>query len=185
VLHHGTLLFNANLEALEESLRVEHTHFQSRAVQSIRSKVTNISGLFPEPFSLSAFSQILFAFVKVHYSGGSFYTLQEDDIEAVERLVKQKYGTDEWNFGYSPSYAYRKVWQHPPFNLDISLKVNKGIITEAAITDRETNMPWNTLNKVVENLLHQPDVLAQAFAKHLADSYDENQQQALLNGFFG
>ena len=43
VLHHGTLLFGANLERPNMAIQVVPGRFTDRAVQSNRSKVTNIS----------------------------------------------------------------------------------------------------------------------------------------------
>ena len=55
VLHHGTLLYNSNLDVLDELLSVDPEKLQSKAVRSARARVSNIAEQLSSPMHISDF----------------------------------------------------------------------------------------------------------------------------------
>ncbi len=127
VLHHGTLLFNSDLENLGQAIKVEPGKYMSKAVQSNRSKVANISGFLEKEMSVSEFARFLLD-VQLINPVNSFYVLNEEDQYAIELLVKEKFSTWDWNFGYSPKYSFKNFFQSDGGNMEIELEVKKGVI---------------------------------------------------------
>jgi lipoate---protein ligase len=105
VLHHGTLLFNSDLENLGQAIKVVPGKYESKAVQSNRSPVANISQLLKTPMTTAEFIRFLLG-VQLENPENSFYQLSENDILAIEKLSTEKFKTWEWNFGYSPKYSF-------------------------------------------------------------------------------
>ena len=105
VLHHGTILFNTDLEILNNCLS-SVKEFQGKALTSVRSDVGNISPLLSEPIKIDEFIHRLAAWLIEFYPGSKSYKLQTGEIEAIKELSEIKYKTWEWNFGYSPAYTF-------------------------------------------------------------------------------
>ena len=90
VLHHGTLLFNADLEVLNTSIRVRPGRFRDKAVQSNRSEVTNIAAWLIRPQTIDEFSDELYQFLVNEFSG-SPYQFTRSELKEIELLKATKY----------------------------------------------------------------------------------------------
>ena len=134
VLHHGTLLFNSQLDALKGALKVDLSKFEDKAVQSNRSEVTNIAPYLPGPMSVEDFGNRFFAEISNQIAGSQFYSLTETDLDAIQKLSDEKYRTWDWIFGYSPKYLFKNKFQAPKGEIAISLLVEKGLLVEVEIT---------------------------------------------------
>ncbi len=102
VLHHGTLLFNSDLQNLGQAIKVVPGKYKGKAVQSNRSPVANISQFLKTPLTTGEFIQFLLG-VQLENQENSFYVLNENHIQSIEKLSTEKFKTWEWNFGYSPN----------------------------------------------------------------------------------
>jgi len=105
VLHHGTLLFNSNLSILEESIKIKKHHITDKAVNSNRSVVTNISDHLKGLVSIDEFKSSLIDHIKTEFPHIRETKLNEQQINEIQLLVKDKYRKWDWNFGYSPRYT--------------------------------------------------------------------------------
>ena len=132
VLHHGTLLFNSDLENLGQAIKVVPGKYEGKAVQSNRSPVANISQYLQSPMTTSEFIQFLLN-VQLENPENQFYVLNETDIQAIEKSASEKFSTWEWNFGYSPKYTFRNEVEIDGKTLSIRLLVEKGVIVEAEV----------------------------------------------------
>jgi len=125
VLHHGTLLFSSELDFLNQALKIEPDRFQSKAIQSKRSEVANISD-FLANITIGDFKEKIIQHISNIYENAEPYSLTEKDIHEINKLVKNKYNTWKWNFGYSPKYSFEA--ELPSSKNLIKVNVNKGII---------------------------------------------------------
>ncbi|WP_455582484.1 lipoate--protein ligase [Dysosmobacter sp.] len=110
LLHHGTLLFDADIRAMAEALRVDPLKFQGRSAKSVPTRVGNIRDFLKEDLTLSAF----WAYLKGALSQGPLQErrLSEAEQREVLLLKASKYDTWAWNFGASPPYTLenRRRW---------------------------------------------------------------------------
>ncbi len=134
VLHHGTLLFNSQLDALKGALKVDLSKFEDKAVQSNRSEVTNIAPYLPEPMSVEVFGSRLFSEISKQIAGSQEYSPTEADLAAIQKLSEEKYQTWDWIFGYSPRYRFKNKFQTANGEIAIQLLVEKGLLVEVEIT---------------------------------------------------
>jgi lipoate---protein ligase len=130
VLHHGTLLFNSNLETLGESIKVVPGKYQGKAVQSNRSVVTNILPFLRRKWSVNDFSSFLLN-VQLENVENSFYELKKEDNLAIQKLVDGKFKTWDWNYGYSPKYTFRNELYSEGKRFLVELQVEKGRISQS------------------------------------------------------
>lgn len=131
VLHHGTLLFSAQMADLSSALNVDPDKFQDKAVKSVRSRVTNISEHLKTPLSVLEFRDLILNHVMESTPGAELYSFTQDDISAIARLRDEKYITWDWNFGYSPKYNFRKTVKTNGGKLEVTLEVVNGTIEKA------------------------------------------------------
>ncbi len=97
VMVHGTLLFDSDVLVLENALKPNKLKMQSKGIKSVRSRVTTLKDKLN--MSLSEFRKGL---ENKFLTFSEPYEFSEKDLIEIEKLVKEKYSTTEWNIGYSP-----------------------------------------------------------------------------------
>ena len=127
LLHHGTLLFDSDLSILEQALSVDEEKFTSKGFKSVRSRVTNILPMLPEPISVEEFIDAL----RGALSGTDTSSLDEAQLSEIHRLRDEKYATWEWNWGASPEFTERKARRFPWGKVEALLNVKEGVIRQA------------------------------------------------------
>lgn len=105
VMHHGTLLFSSDMSNISDSLKVNPLKIKSKGISSVRSRVTNISEHLNNKLSVESFISDLCDFVKKYYDESSFYSLSYNDTASIDELVKEKYSSNDWNYGFKQEYS--------------------------------------------------------------------------------
>jgi len=165
VLHHGTLLFDSQLEALKGALKVDLTKFEDKAVQSNRSEVTNIANYLPNPISVGEFTQFIFEEICGTYPDFEVYQPTLQDIAAIEKLAIEKYQTWDWIFGYSPRYRFANTIETVNGAISVSLFVEKGRISEAAFSGEIQEGIAQKLAEVLVGCRHDWDEVNRTLSK--------------------
>jgi len=133
-MHHGTLLYDVNFDALSGALRPSDAKIESKGIKSIRSRVTNICDYLANPMPSEQFLLALYDYFAAHTKNIQPYELSAADICAVSKLADDKYKSWQWNYGLSPRYNYERTAKLDCGIVEIRLDVNCGIIEKAAIT---------------------------------------------------
>lgn len=129
LLHHGTILVNSNLERLQSALRVEPGKIASKGIGSVRSRVSNLC-----EFAAVDALKVRRGFSEYAVRGGARpYSPTGEDTAAIENLVKEKYETWEWNFGYSPKYSFHKKKRFEKGGVEAYLEIEGGRIKNAKL----------------------------------------------------
>ncbi len=132
ILHHGTLMFDVNIENLVNALNVSNMKIESKAIDSVRSRVANLQDYLKSPMTIEEFKEYL---IRSFYEDMDFeeYTLTDEDIEQIEKRVKEKFSTWEHNYGASPDFAIIKKKKYDAGIIEIHLNVSGGIIKDIKI----------------------------------------------------
>ncbi|NCO56210.1 MAG: lipoate--protein ligase family protein, partial [Bacteroidetes bacterium] len=131
IIHHGTLLFATNIDSLENAINATSNKYFDKAIKSVNNIVTNINEHIKTKISINEFAEQLSQKINADFISKEKYFLSDADILAINELVKTKYKTWEWNYGYSPNYNFNKSSKNNLLN--ISVEVKKGIITNLKI----------------------------------------------------
>ena len=107
VLHHGTILFDSDLDAVGHALRVDAEKLRTKGVASVRSRVTNLRPYLNEAVSLSDFRDVLLREILCDMPGEE-YRLTDEDRRMIDQIKAVRYGTWEWNYGRSPAANLEK-----------------------------------------------------------------------------
>ncbi len=134
VLHHGTLLYSAELSKLKEALDTNPDEYEDKAVQSVRSKTGNISDFIPEPQPISEFRHRLLDHILNHFKGSNYYELADVETGRIRELIKEKYSTWKWNIGYSPRYSLSREIDLYGKPITADLYIEKGQIKKCIIS---------------------------------------------------
>ncbi len=134
VLHHGTLLYSADLSTLSGALRVKNDKYDGKGVASVASRVGNIASFLADPMPVEDFFDYLYHFALEYYPGASPYLLSEADLAEAERLRADKYATDAWNYGQMADYNFSGTCRRPSGGLEVFLTVEAGVIRAAKLS---------------------------------------------------
>lgn len=134
LLHHGTLLFSADLSRLSGALQVNREKMESKGIESVVSRVANIRELpgYSGPDTVEAFLQNLADSAAVDYGAAREYTLEES--AAIRQLAEKKYNTWDWIFGQSGEYRVSREKRFDFGSVSVSLDAYKGVIRRIAFS---------------------------------------------------
>ena len=105
LLHHGTLMFDVNMEDVASALKVKPGKFRSKATKSVRSRVTNLKPLIDSSLGIETavdFKKLLLDHFREE-EGLRTVALSTEQQEKIQNLRTEKYMTDSWNYGRSPA----------------------------------------------------------------------------------
>ena len=130
--HHGTLLVNVDMDKLGRYLNPSKAKLQAKGVDSVRSRVVNLTELNPHITIASMKEAMAKAFVQVYDKPLSVITDRDFDRDAIEAL-RQRNASWEWNFGqklpFSAECEERFVWG----GVQIQLSVESGIVQDVRV----------------------------------------------------
>lgn len=131
ICSHGSLLFNTDMEKLAKALTVDPGKIQTKAVASIRARVTNISEHISEK-DMSRFREALIESfgLKDAVSRRNFST---DELEKIETLRSARYDNPAWTFGREPAFTYTNRKRFQGGQIEVYLDVKGSIIQTANI----------------------------------------------------
>lgn len=129
VMHHGTLMFDSNLDVVSQALNVSADKIESKGIKSVRSRVTNIKEHLDQEMTMREFKEVLKQYM-TEQNGLKPYLLTEDDQAAIKKIQLERYATWDWNYGKSPAHSIRKERRIEGCGkIQVFLEVEKGNIT--------------------------------------------------------
>lgn len=105
MFHHGTLLFDANLKILASALKPNKLKLASKAIKSIRQRVTNIKSLLTQELTSKEFIQKMVHFFE-EQKLGQILNWNFLDLNKVDQLAQKK-ASENWNFQKNPPFSYK------------------------------------------------------------------------------
>lgn len=181
VLHHGTLLFDADLEVLGKCLYKDVSDYQDRAVRSIRSEVVNINGLLESSMGRDEFYLHVFRSVLTGNKGNEEWNFSDEDLRNIERLREEKFKTWDWNFGYSPKFEISRVVEVEGVPVAIKVLVNKGIIEDVVFGGGDKIMETKVLSEKLKGARHEMGEVGKILENAMANGEVRN---IILEGIF-
>ncbi|MFA4945521.1 MAG: lipoate--protein ligase family protein [Lentisphaeria bacterium] len=134
VLHHGTLLFNTDLDALALALEPGADRIESKAVASVRGRVTNIAEHLPAPLTIEEFQEAILEQMRREGHPLRRRPLAAEEHAAAEELARAKYRTWEWTYAQSPPFTLRRQRRRADgTGIELELAVRDGCIASLAL----------------------------------------------------
>ena len=128
VLHHGCILYSADLSDVSAVLNVDESKFKGKGIKSVRSRVANIKELCNIDMDVTEFIDYIENGIK-----GDISELSPDQIKEVEALRDHKYATWDWIWGRSKEYSLKTKKRFEFGAVEISVNTACGIIKDIRI----------------------------------------------------
>ena len=88
-MHHGTILYDSDLDMVSQVLRADPEKIQAKGVRSVRARVTTVRAHMPHPVPLEQFQVLLLQEISKDRPMEP-YSLTESDLSAVEAIKKAR-----------------------------------------------------------------------------------------------
>ncbi len=132
ILHHGTLLFNADLQYASKVLTPDSKKINSRGVSSVKSRITNIKDHLTDDMDTELFISSLLQFITSD-AAATPCEPNEEQIGCAKKLCEERYATFGWNFGTSPQYDFSVEKRFDFGTVSVTADIQDGNIKSIAI----------------------------------------------------
>ena len=130
--HHGTLLVSVDLQRMSRYLNPSKAKLEAKGVDSVRSRVCNLSELCPT-LTIPALKQALAeAFGRVYGLPVERLSLESLDQTAVDALRARNAGW-EWNFGPKLPFSFECEGRFLWGGVQLTMQVESGVVTLAKV----------------------------------------------------
>ena len=130
--HHGTIMIRADKSEMGRYLNVSQEKLKSKGVESVRSRVVNLSEYVPDMTVSGMTEALLTAFGTVYE--GTPKELPESRILRDEiRLSSEHFGSWDWKYGRKIPFQHEILKKFSWGEVLIQLHVSEGIVKQAAI----------------------------------------------------
>lgn len=127
-VHHGTLLFDTDFDEMVRATTPKDYKITSKAIRSVRERVTNIRPHLPEDMTDTEFRDALAARMT-----DRTYSLTAEDRARIRELAETKFSDPKWNFGANPKFEIEHELHLPGGTLELGLTVKNNVIQSAGI----------------------------------------------------
>lgn len=147
--HHGTLLVQVDMERMSRYLNPSKAKLEAKGVDSVRSRVVNLTELRPDLSTNLLQKALADAFGDVYGLPVQKMEPSELDETAVRQLYR-RYRSWEWNFGRKLPFNFSCSQRFPWGELTLELQVESGVVQSASVyTD---SMDWTVSPRLKEVL---------------------------------
>ena len=131
-VHHGSLLFETDLDELTRATTPKAYKMTSKAVKSVRERVTNIRDALPEEHKALTMEDFRSAVVKRLTDG--IYEITPEDRERIHTLADERFRDERIIYASAPKFEIEKTVHTDGGTFEIGLTVKKGKIESAGIS---------------------------------------------------
>jgi lipoate-protein ligase A len=118
IVHSGTFLIHADLEAMESALRPSRLKFADKGFSCVRNRVVNLTDAAGRAISVrEAMDQFVREFENQLPVGLKPGPLIEAELREAEALLSEKYASEEWTFP-----------RRRPFSTSLATKARSGVV---------------------------------------------------------
>lgn len=131
-VHHGSVLYDVDVEELERCLCVDAEKIVSKGIKSVRERVVNLKKHIPGEIDVTDFMQELRS--RIMGREISEYKLTAGEKQRIMEIAEQKFRSWEWNFGSSPKCDLIRSKRLDGGKVEFHLSVEKGKIKDCVIS---------------------------------------------------
>ncbi len=173
MLHHGTILFAADLAIIAEVLNVKPDKIASKGIKSKKARVTNVKPHLEKDIDMEGFKRTLLT----HLLGTDdidkhVYELDMEDLKAIRDLMDKRYNRWEWNYGESPDFSIEKRGRYEGGTIEFCFNIKEGNISKVKIYgDFLGTKDLSALEEKIKGLRYEEGAFREALAAEPLDEY--------------
>ncbi len=130
-LHHGSILFDADLDKMNEALRVCTNKIFSKSVKSVKERVINIKPFLNNPDMTS--EEFKNEMLNIITKNMETISISKKHIPIIKKIEQTKFSTWEWNYGKSPEFDITKRTTTIGGTIVVNLNVKDGLIIDCKV----------------------------------------------------
>lgn len=169
ILHHGTILFNVDMEILPKALKPDLDKLKSKGIKSVQARVTNILPLLNPPITIEQFKNLIIDQLK-STKDTKIMEFSSEMIIEIEKLATAKYRTWDWVYGNSPAFALKRktlfpnkgtihVWMNVKTGIIENIKIYGDFLGSAGTTSLEENLTSQKYNlETITNIIKNTNI---------------------------
>jgi len=176
--HHGTLMMNVNKEMLSKYLTVSKEKLQSKGVDSVKSRVTNLVDYIPN-LTLEALKKALReAFEEVYGLTSNECKMEDLDQKEIEQRTKH-FSSWDWRYGRKIDFQYEISKRFPWGQMNIQFQVDKGKIADVNVySDSLKPMMIEKLPKYLKGIRYHKKNICSELRLYWAEDKQEEEMIA-------
>lgn len=130
-VHHGSLLFDTDIEQMVTSTTVDEYKIISKSIKSVRDRVTNISEHLQQPIDMEAFKHHMISYIM--HGSDKRYELTDEDLSTILTISEERFNNWKCIYGMSPKFSITNVGRFAGGKVELHMDVKKGFIEGAAV----------------------------------------------------
>ena len=157
---HGTLMFDVDLETLQEVLSVPGSKMAASGIASVRSKVANLREYLPQICDVLALKDALH---RILAGADTEVPMDASKQEAIDRMADEKFRTWDWIYGKSPEAQFRASQKFACGTVEVCWSVRHGLLEDVRFSgDFLGNLPAEGLAARLNGLRYEQNSISAA-----------------------
>lgn len=153
---HGTLMYDVDLDVLQQILTVNKEKIASKATPSVRKNVTNLKPLLTPDYQTNTTEAFRDQLILQLYHVDTFSKIKDkvlrlsaEDEREIEALFRKKYANTDWIFGKSPAFELKNRVRIPKVGIvEVQVATKEGRISHIRfLGDFFGSLPVSELEK--------------------------------------
>lgn len=179
--HHGTILISADFKKLSNYLQVSAEKMRSKGIQSVQSRVINLTELNPE-LTVNRMGEALIEAFREAY--GSLAPVEESvrnskESRAILEELYCKYSSWAWRYGEAPKFDVEMETRFPWGGVTIGFKLENGLVSGTTVySDALDEAFIAVLPQIFSGCSFHSQKLAQRLQR-ASEGLDEKEQSTL------
>lgn len=168
IVHHGSLLFDTNIEQMVAATTVDSYKITSKSIKSVRDRVTNIAEHLPQPMEPEVFKECMVR----HIMAGSnnVYPITPTDDTRIQAIAEERFNNWERIYGAAPKFNIERTGRFAGGKMQFKIDVQKGVIQQAAVYgDFFATIDAAGLSAALQGCRYERSAVLQALRDHGID----------------
>lgn len=168
IVHHGSLLFDTDIEQMVASTTVDDYKILSKSIKSVRDRVTNISEHLLQPMDAERFKECMVR----HIMRGSdkVYVPTEEDKIRIRQLADEHFNNWDSIYGANPSFNIERTGRFAGGKIQFKIDVKKNRIQDISVYgDFFSTADAGTICAALKGCKYERQAVLQALYEHKLD----------------
>jgi lipoate-protein ligase A len=150
LLHHGTILFDVDIDQLTKSLTPDLTKLTAKGIKSIKSRITTIKERLAEEMTVDEFIEKFMDYQLNSSKDNYTKSLSSEEKEEILKIKEKRWDQWAWNYGKNPKFSNMKKKKFDSGLVEINYEVESGAISKMKIYgDFFGDLPVDSLAKEI------------------------------------
>jgi len=150
---HGTLMYDVDLDTLQQVLSTPGSKLSSSGIASVRSKVANLKDYLPQ---FSSVRELWEALEVIMADGDAEMALADEDLKAIEKMRDEKFATWQWNYGRSNAAQFASKQKFSCGTVEVSYSLLHGCICDISFGgDYLGNLPSEAVAEALKGCRYE------------------------------